>query len=248
MRALKWLFVLVFSLLMHISSQAQYTYQYTVMPGESLYRIGQRFGISYKTIMRRNRLSDTNIQPGQVLLLDSAVPPNGIGTVSVANPNPISTSTGMITRAVATTPVQASNTNNSYREHYVSPGETLNFLASYYEVPVAAIMAANALSTDRLFVGQTLMIPPTCVSGASGSDFLRKDTNYIPPNNELWGDGFGTRGISQGMTRYTVQKGDTLYKLAKRYRTTVLDIQSANGLYGDRIKRGQVLVIPMGTF
>lgn len=46
--------------------------------------------------------------------------------------------------------------------------------------------------------------------------------------------------------RYTVQPGDTLYLIAKKYGTTVTDIKKANGLTGDTIRIGQVLVIPRG--
>ncbi len=45
---------------------------------------------------------------------------------------------------------------------------------------------------------------------------------------------------------YTVQAGDTLWLLARRYGTTVEAIMQANGLTGDLIQIGQVLRIPVG--
>jgi len=45
-------------------------------------------------------------------------------------------------------------------------------------------------------------------------------------------------------TRYTVKKGDTLSKIAGRYKTTVTAIQRANGISGSLIQVGKVLVIP----
>ena len=46
-------------------------------------------------------------------------------------------------------------------------------------------------------------------------------------------------------TSYTVQKGDTLYSLARRYGTTVSAIMAANGLTdADRIRSGQSLRMP----
>jgi len=47
-----------------------------------------------------------------------------------------------------------------------------------------------------------------------------------------------------GAWSYRVQPGDTLYALARRYRTTVDAIRRANGLGGDLIRVGQVLAIP----
>ncbi|HEU4740719.1 MAG TPA: septal ring lytic transglycosylase RlpA family protein [Meiothermus sp.] len=42
---------------------------------------------------------------------------------------------------------------------------------------------------------------------------------------------------------HTVQKGDTLYSIARKYGTSVQAIQQANNLPGDVIKIGQVLTV-----
>ena len=43
---------------------------------------------------------------------------------------------------------------------------------------------------------------------------------------------------------HTVQRGDTLFNLSRRYGTTVSAIQNANGLSGDLIRIGETLTIP----
>jgi LysM repeat protein len=43
---------------------------------------------------------------------------------------------------------------------------------------------------------------------------------------------------------YTVQKGDTLYKLANRYGTSVAAIKSASGLTSDTLRDGKTIKIP----
>ncbi len=51
----------------------------------------------------------------------------------------------------------------------------------------------------------------------------------------------------QGNTiAYTVQTGDTLWRIARRYGTTVEAIKRVNGLIGDTILVGQTLRIPVG--
>jgi len=47
-----------------------------------------------------------------------------------------------------------------------------------------------------------------------------------------------------GEFRYTVAPGDTLSEIAERHGTSTARIRRANGLPGDRIRVGQVIVIP----
>ena len=49
-----------------------------------------------------------------------------------------------------------------------------------------------------------------------------------------------------GGRRHVVRRGDTLYGLSRRYGVSVNSLRRANGLKGDLIRRGQVLVIPRG--
>ena len=44
--------------------------------------------------------------------------------------------------------------------------------------------------------------------------------------------------------RHTVKKGDTLYGIARQYKTTVAKIKTANGKKSDLIRPGEVLKIP----
>ncbi len=50
----------------------------------------------------------------------------------------------------------------------------------------------------------------------------------------------------QGGVRYTISRGDTLSAIAVRYGTSARRIKEANGLAGDRIRVGQVIIIPAG--
>lgn len=51
-------------------------------------------------------------------------------------------------------------------------------------------------------------------------------------------------GSSEDGCTYTVQSGDTLFRIAVRNNTTVADLRAANNLSGDLIQPGQVLQIP----
>ena len=50
-------------------------------------------------------------------------------------------------------------------------------------------------------------------------------------------------GMAWANSFHTVQKGDTLYSLARKYKTTVAALMASNGLRSDLIRIGQVLRI-----
>ena len=50
---------------------------------------------------------------------------------------------------------------------------------------------------------------------------------------------------ASGELRYVVERGDTLSEIAERHGTSMARIQRANGMRGDRIRVGQVIVIPV---
>lgn len=54
-------------------------------------------------------------------------------------------------------------------------------------------------------------------------------------------------GLRVDYVEYTVQKGDSLYEIAKKYNTTVSDLTDVNMLTSNAIFPGQVLLIPQNT-
>ncbi|MDL2289407.1 LysM peptidoglycan-binding domain-containing protein [Clostridia bacterium OttesenSCG-928-F22] len=98
----------------------------------------------------------------------------------------------------------------------VQAGDTLYRIAQRYGTTVDAIKQLNGLSSDALYIGQQLLIP--------------YGNGETPP--------------TQGTSTYTVQAGDTLYRIAQRYGTTVDTIKQLNGLSSNALYIGQQLLIP----
>jgi membrane-bound lytic murein transglycosylase D len=114
----------------------------------------------------------------------------------------------------------------SYARHRVRRGETLSTIARRYRSSVNAIVRANSLrSRDVVRVGQRLKIPQR---GSSRS--ARAAT-----------------AVEATSRNHTVRRGDSLWRLASRYGTTVDRIKSDNGLRGDRLAIGQKLAINSGS-
>jgi peptidoglycan lytic transglycosylase D len=119
-----------------------------------------------------------------------------------------------------------------YEIHYVRRGDTLSLLASRYRTSVRAIMEANGLrNTKYLKVGWKLKIPTLEMAkyrkGVPGA--------VAPVTPTLQTGEVGS---------YMVERGDSLWKIANRFGTTVRAIQSLNGLEGNDLKVGQVLKVP----
>ncbi|MBI4395151.1 MAG: LysM peptidoglycan-binding domain-containing protein, partial [Candidatus Omnitrophica bacterium] len=63
---------------------------------------------------------------------------------------------------------------------------------------------------------------------------------FIPPS--LFSE------TSKDSILYTVQPGDSLYKIAKKYKTTVELLQKSNHLEGDLIQSGMILKISTAVY
>lgn len=114
-----------------------------VQPGETLYRIGLRYGVSWQAIMQANGLNSTIIYVGQQLV----IPVEGIPAATQAAPaNP---------PQPAPTPSAPSTTT-----YIVQRGDTLFRIATRFGVTTAELAAANNLVNPALiYVGQVLTIP-----------------------------------------------------------------------------------------
>lgn len=103
----------------------------------------------------------------------------------------------------------------------IQAGQTLEGLATQYNTTVQILMQANCLtSTAPPAPGSVLYVPPA------------PTPTRIPC------------GAPGGWVIYVVQPGDTLYRIATLYRTTVAELMAANCLRNTMIYSGQQLYVP----
>lgn len=112
--------------------------------------------------------------------------------------------------------VEDSNVN-----YIVKKGDNLYNIAKQYNTTVPELKSYNNITSDNLSIGQVIKIPET--------------TSIITPSED--------EVINEGSV-YVVQKGDTLYSIAKKFNTTVDNIKNINSIIGDVLTIGMNLLIP----
>ena len=121
----------------------------------------------------------------------------------------------------------------SFTLHRIRSGETLSTIARRYHVSMRSIMRANRISKNHLIIaGKRLKIP-------------QKGARITPATQT--GKKLKTRPPSPRQTSHVVKSGDSLWIIARRYGTTVKEIQELNHISGTKLSIGQSLIIPGHT-
>jgi LysM repeat protein len=107
---------------------------------------------------------------------------------------------------------------SSYR---LVPEDTWDSLAVRYATSIESLLQANCLNTTELVPGTLLFVPP------------------VPTRTSL------SCGAPSGWRPYTVQAGETLYRISLAYGITVQQLQNANCMGSSTfIRAGQLLYVP----
>ena len=130
--------------------------------------------------------------------------------------------------------VKSSSASSSTGErvaYKVKNGDNLGKIAARYRVTVNQLKSWNHLRSNTIRVGQTLYIYRS--GGPSPASAAAKTQTTGKTSSTATGQG----------TTYKVQKGDSLYKIAKKYGTTADRLMEYNGI-GSSLRIGQVIKIP----
>ncbi|MEZ5910367.1 MAG: LysM peptidoglycan-binding domain-containing protein [Hyphomicrobiaceae bacterium] len=133
------------------------------------------------------------------------------------------------------------------RTHEVRSGDTLYGLSRRYRVAVSVLMSANNLTSPTIRPGQKLVIPGRGSARPTASTPVeparpqrtalappRATPRAVPPVSTPAGEG-----------TYTVQPGDSLYRIARRLKVTSMALQRENAITDPtKLKPGMVLKIP----
>mgnify|MGYP002623756816 CR=1 FL=1 len=154
---------------------------YTVVSGDSLYKIAQKYNTSVDEIRKLNYLTNNNLYIGQVL----RIPETYTKEEDMMLPN--------------------------FINYTVKAGDNLYSIAKNNDISVDTLKRDNSLSSNILYIGQNLKIRvnnSTVFEECFGEDYIED-----APSNTI---------------NYTVKKGDSLYKIANTYNTSVTKIKNLN--------------------
>ena len=206
---------------------------YTVQSGDTLYGISKQFGVSVDELKRINNLTSNTITKGEILKI-----PSTVTTI----------------------------------DYVVKKGDSLYSIAKRYNTTVKDITRLNNLTSNSLTVGQLLIIAiddNATSTPTTYKDYVVKkgDSLYSIANknnitvdelkkiNNLTSNMLSigqvlklpTQDKVEEITMYTVQKGDSLYSIAKKFDITVDEIKSLNNLTSNNLAIGEQLMIKSST-
>ena len=106
----------------------------------------------------------------------------------------------------------------SAKTYIVRRGDTLSAIAARHKMSIASLKKLNRLSGSRIYVGQKLKV-------STGSSQVARSAN------------------KKKVTYHTVRRGDALWKIARKYNTSISGIKKRNNLRSDTLRIGQKLRI-----
>ena len=243
---------------------------YIVQPGDTLYSIARRSGMSLNTLLSINGLSQSSvIFPGQSLTVGQS---DGRTVSAGYMPSKTTSTSGTYTvqagdtlYSIARRSGVSLNTllsiNGLSQSSVIHPGQTLSVSGSASQATATQVSYQSAGSTSgngtyTVKAGDTLYriaynhgISLTTLLSINGLS----ETSTIRPGQQLVVSGSAkattsttkatTVSYSTGASTHTVQAGDTLFRIAKNNGLTLSELRALNGLTSNTIRVGQVLKV-----
>ena len=198
----------------------------------------------------------TSLAPLTSDLAPSATPPSMITPSSAATPSPATTTTPApaASAALAAGPVHMpppakapSPTHVDGQTYTVKITDSYKKIAAVHHVTVAQLKEANHIKSDTLHAGQKLIIPSakTLVAGAAAASSLdaKPATTTLAQSALVPVSKTTASGSHEHL--YTIAKGDTLVKIAHKFKTTKSAIMAENNMTdATKLTIGKKLKIP----
>ena len=233
-------------LLFVIQSSAQQTISYvlhTVKAGETLSGIAKESKASVGDIMRLNGMNSKG-----VLRIGAhiKIPIGGSKTVEDTAPIVAAKPVANLAPPIVSVPETEQPDNNSV--HRIKANETLSSIAKANKTTVGDIMRLNGMNSKSILkVGEEIKLPNPETKTPVTNKIVTSVTTIAPPvempKKVIPAEAAAPLETSSNPIKYTVVKGDNLYRLSKKYNVSEAQIIQWSGMKNDIIKPGQVLIV-----
>jgi membrane-bound lytic murein transglycosylase D len=216
---------------------------YKVKSGDTLASISKKFSTTASGIRKMNHLAKNTMRPGTNLLIphhnDSSMSEEGPGSaIMTSNEERKKNEVIVVVRKNRKIEDIVPIINSSIKPgpYTLQPGDTVYMvrskdtpekIARRFHITTQALLKANQLGSREIKPGKQLIVPthPTIMAQVGTSSSKAKS-------------------LQPGDTIYMVRRGDTIAKIARKFRTTASVIRLANLVDDSTISVGDRLVIP----
>jgi len=209
-------------------------------------QLSELINVPYEDIKFLNPMYIKDLIPGSAKPYPLWLPKKFVGDflaneskLYIAPVPPVDTQKAVAGGATPAVEIPVTDTAKVRVDYVVKSGEYISLLAKRYQVRVTDIMEWNKLSTQTLNVNQKLVI--FAEKGVVAS--LQKQALNTPVKEQAQ---VSNPAAQVRYKYYTIQSGDTLYKIAAKYHVTVADIMKWNNLKSKTIHAGKKLKIKIG--
>lgn len=212
------------------------TNTYVVQKGDTLYSIANKLGTTVSELKKENNLTSNTLQIGEVLRVPTKEIYEEEENIYIVKKGDTLYSIAMANNTTVDELKKANNLTSNILStgqllkipsallpestYIVKKGDSLYSIANKYNTTVDELKRINNLTSNILSIGQILKLP------SDKANNVENEENTIS---------------------YTVQKGDSLYSIARKYDTTIDRIKDLNNLTTNLLSIGQVLLIPTDT-
>ncbi|MGM8360911.1 LysM peptidoglycan-binding domain-containing protein [Flavobacterium sp. ARAG 55.4] len=190
------------------------TQYYKIKQGDNLSTIADEYDVSITDLKKWNKLSSNAISYGKVLTIITTK-----NNTAIASANTKISKTEKTKKEVKADTLIAGNKTN----YIVQKGDNLSDIAEQNNVTVTQLKEWNKLAGNTIKAGTTLQI--------AEKEAEAKETAIAAVTPEL-------KNIE-----YTVQKGDNLGNISKKFGTAIADLKEWNHLSDNNITLGKTLIV-----
>ena len=127
----------------------------------------------------------------------------------------------------------------------VKKGDSLSRISKRFGTDIETISRANDLSPDKIAIGARLIIPSRePVTLPAQNDISQENVREKDAADDIaLLESLARRSAEAGAVVYKVKRGDSLWKIAKKYSKTVSELRKLNHLTSGKLRPSQKLII-----